>query len=119
MTLLPPAQPAAPVAVPIDPPGSSGARPRVHVCFHPSAPGSVRRASRGAPSEVDRIEAMLDLLVPYEPALLKWIAASPANARLFVTHPLQALEEAPIGLPSGLRAGIRLLADGMGRQPSA
>lgn len=91
----------------------------VRVCFHPSAPGPVRRVPRGTPSEMDRIEAMLDCLAPYEAALLKWISASPANARLFVLDPLQALDKAPIGLPPGLKSGIRALADGMCRQQPA
>lgn len=113
------ATPPSPVAIPIEPPGSPGGRPMVRVCFHASAPRAMRRRPSGAPSEVDRIEAMLSRLVPYEAALLGWISASPGNARLFVTDPLRALDEAPIGLPEGLRTGIRALADGMSRQPAA
>jgi hypothetical protein len=48
--------------------------------------------------------------MPYESALLQWVADSPHNARLFVTDPLRALEQAQLGLPESLLIEIHTVS---------
>lgn len=62
-------------------------------------------------SKACRVQSILARLIPYESALLEWVADSPHNARLFVTDPLRALALANLGLPESLLNEIHAVSD--------
>ena len=68
-------------------------------------------------SKAGRIESILARLIPYESALLQWVADSPHNARLFMTEPLRALELANLGLPESLSIEIHTVSAWLAQAP--
>lgn len=69
-------------------------------------------------SKAGRIESILARLIPYESALLQWVADSPHNARLFVSEPLRALELANLGLPESLTIEIHAVSAWLAQDPN-
>ena len=54
-----------------------------------------------------RVQTVMKRLIPFEAALLHWVAASPSHARIFFDDPLQALSKAQLALPASLLAEVR------------
>jgi hypothetical protein len=110
-----------PIVIPIDHPAppTQGQNPQpLQVCFHTSGPMMNPLATPSPQSKAGRIESILARLIPYESALLQWVADSPHNARLFVTEPLRALELANLGLPESLSIEIHTVSAWLAQDPN-
>lgn len=104
---------SAPIVIPIDHPAplTQGQDPQsLQACFHASGQMMYPRTTSSPRSKDCPIESILARLMPYESALLQWVADSPHNARLFVTDPLRALEQAQLGLPESLLIEIHTVS---------
>lgn len=102
-----------PIVIPIDLPAqhTQGRGPQsLQACFHTSGPMVRSIATPSHRSKACRVQSILARLIPYESALLQWVADSPHNARLFVTDPLRALELANLGLPESLLREIHAVS---------
>ena len=109
-----------PIIIPIDhpaPPTQGQNTQTLQVCFHMSGPMMNPIAAPSPQSKAGRIESILARLIPYERALLQWVADSPQNARLFVTEPLRALELANLGLPESLSIEIHTVSAWLAQAP--
>jgi hypothetical protein len=54
-----------------------------------------------------RVQTLMKRLIPFEAALLQWVAASPTHGRIFFEDPLLALNRAQVALPASLLAEVR------------
>ncbi len=49
-------------------------------------------------------------ILPYEPQILAWVAASGQNAKQFTEDPFQAMESAAIGIPAEILAELKAVS---------